>query len=58
MVYGRYNELVNDLMGVLLLFINQLTTGGPHPVWIKIKLWKCRMSFPTWAPIHTAMILN
>ena len=38
MVYGRYNELVNDLMGVLLLFINPLTTGGPHPVWIKIKL--------------------
>ena len=29
MVYGRYNELVN---GDYQWFINQLITGGPHPV--------------------------
>ena len=30
LVYGRYKELV--FMGIISCFVNQLVTGGPHPV--------------------------
>ena len=38
MVYGRYNELV--FMGVISWLINQLVTGGPHPVGMLLVIGK------------------
>ena len=36
MVYGRYNYNYSYIMGMIMVFINQLITGGAHPVWVDL----------------------